>query len=154
MVTIEFERPSKWSMGQMIGFIAIIFLIIGPFLPYLYNYPYIRYEFFGLLRFIPFISAVLIATLLYFRIPLFIKKNSNFIKINHFILIIWGFWFLLSHFVDTFPFTGPSQGYGFWMIICGYFLCMLSGYLEWRHPTMISPLATFVKEAKEKSTAK
>ena len=135
MVTLEIEKPSEWSMGKKIGFIAIILLIIGPWLPYNYNYSYIHYSYFGLLRFIPFLSAVLIAFLLYFKFPIYFKKDTKYVRINHFILMIWGFWFLISYFNDALPYLTP--GYGLWVIVAGYFMCILAGLFEWRHQTKI-----------------
>jgi hypothetical protein len=34
MVSLEIEKPSDWSIGKKLGVIAILLLLVGPFLPY------------------------------------------------------------------------------------------------------------------------
>lgn len=137
MVNLQFEKPSNWSKGQIIGFAAVILLIIGPFLPYYHNYrgPYIEIEYFGLLRFIPFLSAILIVVLLFLEFPMYAKRDSEYVGINHFVLILWGGWFSFSYILNLFPLYGPDQGIGFLMIIGGFLLCVISGFFEWRYPS-------------------
>ncbi|UCG70555.1 MAG: hypothetical protein JSV09_05935 [Thermoplasmata archaeon] len=150
MVTLEIEKPSEWSMGKKIGLIAIILLIIGPWLPYPHNYSYIQLTYFGLLRFIPFLSAVLIAFLLYFKFPIYYKKDVKYVRINHFILMIWGFWFFISYFNYALPYLTP--GYGIWMIVAGYFMCILAGLFEWRHQAKIIPTVTPLDKVSKEPT--
>lgn len=131
MVTLEFEKPSEWSIGKKIAAIAMIFLIIGAFLS------------FSLC--LPIISIVLIVFLLYLKFDIYLeKKDEARIKINHFILILWGAWFLVSNllllmlllsfniFIEILPMTFLI---GIGMTVVGFLLCVLAGLLEWRYPS-------------------
>jgi hypothetical protein len=130
MVTLEFEKPSEWSIGKKIAVIAIIFLIIGAFLS------------FSLC--LPVISIALIVFLLYLKFDIYLeKKDETRIKINHFILILWGGWFLVNNlfylfFLWTltryFEFFPAIYLVGVGLTIIGFLLCLLVGLLEWRYP--------------------
>jgi hypothetical protein len=137
MVNVQFEKPSNWSKGQIIGFVAVILLILGPFLPYFRGrpYSYIDIEYFGLLRFIPFLSAILIVILLFLGFPMYAKRDWEYIRINHFVLILWGGWFLFTYILNLFPLFGLNQGIGILMIIGGFLMCTISGFIEWRYPS-------------------
>ncbi|UCG70554.1 MAG: hypothetical protein JSV09_05930 [Thermoplasmata archaeon] len=156
MVPLEFEKPSKWSIGKKLGIIPIILLLLAPFQPYRIHDEiqgdevveshvsyYIGVEAFGFMRFLPIVSAILIAILLYLNLNLYTKKNSQYIKINHFILLIWGLWFFLTYLQQIFEHTHSGSygdvypGYGLWMMVVGSFLCMFVGFLEWRYPTSV-----------------
>jgi hypothetical protein len=127
MVSFEFEKPSTWSNGKRIAAVAVIFLLIGAFLS------------FSLCN--PIISIALIVFLLYLNFDIYLeKKDETRIKINHFILIIWGIWFLLSHLaiiVIWLPFDFFPRIFliGIGLTAFGFFLCTLAGILEWRYPS-------------------
>lgn len=155
MVLIEFERPSTWSIGQKIGVIAIILLLVGPFLPYWAreyrigdvessdDVAYSSFGTFGLFILIPILSAILIAIVLYFKLNISIEKDGERIRINHFILMVLGFWFFLIYLVDALRIMDLRifsigyilyyAGYGLWMIVIGYLLCAIAGFIEWRN---------------------
>ena len=136
MVSLEFEKPSTWSIGKKLGIIAIILLFLAPFPPYRIHdeiqgdevveshvISYFGIESFGFMRFLPIISAILIAILLYLKLNLYTKKDTKYVKINNFILMIWGFWFFLTYLQQVFEHThsGPYgdvyPGYGLWMMV-------------------------------------
>ncbi|UCE38059.1 MAG: hypothetical protein JSW00_02110 [Thermoplasmata archaeon] len=161
MVSLDFEKPSTWSIGKKLGLLAVLFLIIGPFLPYFvedFEYEgttnsgsisYFDYDFWGLFILLPLFSAILIATLLYLKFNLFVEKGTTRINIKPFILMIWGFWFFLTYAVEASRFTDSwDSGYGkyarypgvgLWLIIIGFLLCAVVGFLEWRLPSASGP---------------
>jgi hypothetical protein len=131
MVSFEFEKPSTWSNGKRIAAVAVIFLLIGAFLSFsLFN---------------PIVSIALIVFLLYLNFDIYLeKKDETRIKINHFILIIWGTWFLLSHLaiiIIWLPFDFFPRIFliGVGLTAFGFFLCTLAGILEWRYPGTTRP---------------
>lgn len=130
MVTLEFEKPSEWSIGKKVAVIAIIFISIGAFLS------------FSLC--LPIISIMLIVFLLYLKFDIYLeKKDETRIKINHFILILWGGWFLVTNLLllimlmsfefirEIFP---RIYLIGIGLTVVGFLLCILAGLLEWRYP--------------------
>jgi hypothetical protein len=159
MVYLEFERPSTWSIGRKVGALAVILLVLGPFLPYWvrdYNpggtafVLYAEVFTFGLLFLIPLLSALLIFLLLYFKFGVYIEEDGEQKKINHFILMIWGPLFFVIYLADAIRASSYSTGFyeqyagfGLWMIILGYFLCTLAGYLEWKKPHTTGPQILF-----------
>lgn len=153
MVSWELERPSEWSIGKIIAPIAILLLIVGPFLPYLIvqirgvglditdDRSYFDFDNSGFWMLIPLISAILIIILLYFKFDIYFEKDDKRVKINSFILMLWGFLFFLMYLSDavlirsSVDYGGVSISYlpgiGLGMIIAGYILCSIVGYLEW-----------------------
>lgn len=163
MVSLEFEKPSTWSIGKKIGLIAIILLVIGPFLPYyVYKFgigddtyteeiSYFDFDINRLWMFLPLISAIIMAILLYIKLDICIKKGPKIVNIKPLILMAWGFWFFLTYLVDATKLEDHA-GYGLWVIIVGLFLCGIVGILEWRFPSTVGagvPLGRFGKK-KEK----
>lgn len=156
MVSWELERPSEWSIGKMIAPIAILLLIIGPFLPYLIvqirgvdlditnERSYFDFDNSGFWMLIPLLSAILIIILLYFKFDIYFEKDGKRVKINSFILMLWGFLFFLMYLSDavlirsSIDYGGVSISYlpgiGLGMIIAGFLLCCIVGILEWRYP--------------------
>ena len=157
MVSLEFEKPSSWSMGKKLGILAVIMLLIGPFLPYVTweysmgeekitdSYSYFNFEVVGFWMFIPIISAVLVLFLLYFKANIYLEQNSRRMNIKPFILMLWGFWFFLCYLLDALrmggDFFGSSTyaGFGLWIMVIGFFLTAFVGFLEWRFPAMAGP---------------
>jgi hypothetical protein len=156
MVSWELERPSEWSIGKIIAPIAILLLIVGPFLPYLIvqirgvglditdDRSYFDFDNSGFWMLIPLISAILIIILLYFKFDIYFEKDDKRVKINSFILMLWGFLFFLMYLSDavlirsSVDYGGVSISYlpgiGLGMIIAGFLLCCIVGILEWRYP--------------------
>lgn len=155
MVNLDFVRPSLWSFGQKVGALAILFLVLGPFLPYwerdykpggaafvLYADVFI----FGLLLLIPLMSAVLILLLMYFKFGVYIEEDGKQKRINHIILMMWGSVFFFIYLADALRAPSYSTGsydqyagFGLWIIVMGYLLCTLAGYLQWQKPHMVGP---------------
>ncbi|UCC39912.1 MAG: hypothetical protein JSV96_00145 [Candidatus Aminicenantes bacterium] len=166
MVSLEFEKPSTWSIGKKIGLIAVILLIVGPFLPYyvynIYNggehaveLSYFDFDINRLWMFLPHISAILMAVLLYLKFDICIKKGSKIVNIKPFILMAWGFWFFLTYLVDATRLEDHA-GYGLWMIVVGLFLCAVVGFLEWRYPSAVGagvPLGRLGKKKEKEVVA-
>lgn len=135
MVSLEFEKPSDWSIGKKIAAIAMIFLIIGAFLSYSLC--------------LPIVSIALIVFLLYLKFDIYLeKKDETRIKINHFILILWGAWFLVSNLlllIMLLSFNIIREFFprifliGIGLTVVGFFLCILAGLLEWRYPRAAGP---------------
>jgi hypothetical protein len=158
MVSWEFEKPSEWSIGKRIGFFAIILLLLGLFFPFwvrdygsrIDTVRYFQYETFGLLGLIPIFSALLIILLLYLNFNIYFEKDEERMKINHFILMMWSFCFILIYIADAIRAKDYSTAYataypgiGLWMIIFGYLFCFIAGLLEWRYPSMVGPRLLF-----------
>ncbi|MEE9151157.1 MAG: hypothetical protein V3U20_04900 [Thermoplasmata archaeon] len=157
MVSLEFEKPSTWSIGKKLGLIAILLLIVGPFMPYLvseYTYgdfeelnsvTYFDYDVWGLFMLLPLLSALLMVFLLYLKSKIYFEKDTTRVNIKPFILMIWGFWFFLTYVADAIRIGQESTyftlyaGYGLWMIALGFFLCAVVGFLEWRYPAVTGP---------------
>lgn len=167
MVSWEFEKPSTWSLGKRVGFLAVIFLLVGPFLPYWVrdygsrtdDVSYIQYGTFGLLGLIPIFSALLIVLLLYLKINIYYEKDKEKMKINHFVLMMWSFCFILIYIADAIrakdqrtAFSTAYAGIGLWMIIIGFLLCFAAGFMEWRHPSKVGPRILFKRDKKVPST--
>lgn len=167
MVSWEFEKPSTWSLGKKIGFLAVILLFLGPFLPYWVrdygsrtgHVAYVHYETFGLLGLIPIFSALLIVPLLYLKLNIYFEKDEERVNINHFILMIWGFFFIFIHIGDAIRVRTFSTAYvtyypgiGLWMIIIGFLLCFAAGFLEWRHPSKVGPRVLFGRGKEKQAT--
>lgn len=167
MVSWEFEKPSEWSIGKKIGFLAIVLLLLGLFLPYwvrdsgsrTVNVRYIQYGTFGLLGLIPLFSALLIVLLLYLNFNIYFEKDDERMKINHFILMMWSFCFVLIYIADAIRAVDYSTGnytaypgIGLYMIIFGYLFCFVAGLFEWRQPSMKGPRILF-KENKVKAAS-
>ncbi|UCG70552.1 MAG: hypothetical protein JSV09_05920 [Thermoplasmata archaeon] len=151
MVSWEFEKPSEWSIGKKIGFIGIIFLIIGPFLPYLVLEDalgrveiviFLNYEWNRLWMFLPHLSAILFIFLLFVKFEIYLEKDQERYNIKPIIVMIWGSWLFLTYLVDAYR-LGNLTGSGFWIIIIGSFLCGIAGYMEWRNPSVRGPQILF-----------
>ncbi len=176
MVSLEIEKPSTWNMARKMGIIAVIFLIVGPFLPYViseyrfgdqvtggHDFTYFNFEWAGLFMLLPIISAFLIVFLLYFKFDIYIEKDTSRKNIKPFILMAWGFWFFLTYLAEairigeeqeSFGYTfSQFAGYGSWMIVLGFLLGGLAGFLEWRYPTMTGPAIAIPKRAKAEPAA-
>jgi hypothetical protein len=162
MVSLEIEKPSTWSIGKKLGILAIIFLLVGPFLPYVVTEykvgdtvegteedSYFNFEWAGLWMLLPLISAILIALILYIKSEIYLVQDEKQVQIKPFIFMMWGFWFFISYLADAVR-IGDSQDYGefswsqyagigLWMIVLGFFLMMLIGFLEWRYPSAAGP---------------
>jgi hypothetical protein len=71
------------------------------------------------------------------------QNNSKVTNIKPLLTMAIGFWFFLVHIADAARFTrdyGYSRmypGVGIMLIIAGYFLCGLAGFIEWRRPSTI-----------------
>ena len=167
MVSWKFEKPSEWSIGKRVGFLAITLLLLGLFFPYwVRDYGsridfvrYFQYETFGLLGLIPIFSALLIVLLLYLNLNIYFEKDEERMKINHFILMMWSFCFILIYIADAIRAKDYSTAYatayagiGLWMIILGYLFCFIAGFLEWLHPSMVGPKLLF-REKKVKAAS-
>jgi predicted RNA-binding Zn-ribbon protein involved in translation (DUF1610 family) len=157
MVSLEYKKSSEWSIGKIIAPIAIGLLITGPFFPYLIvqikgvgldisdERTYFDFDNSGLWMLLPLLSAILIIILLYLKIDIYYEKNGKRIKINSIILMLWGFLFFLMYLSDavlirsSIDYGGISisylPGFGLGMIIVGYILCSIVGYLEWVYST-------------------
>ena len=143
MVSLEFEKPSTWSIGKKIAAIAIIFLLIGAFL--------------SVSLCLPIVSIVLMVFLLYLKFDIYLeKKDETRIKINHFVLILWGIWFLLSHLALILMFMSFQFELlprilliGMWLTVIGFLLCTIAGFLEWRYPSKAG-LQVMIGKKKEK----
>jgi hypothetical protein len=171
MVSLEIEKPSTWNMARKIGIIAVILLIIGAFLPYVtWEYTigtetrtesvsYFNYDFFGLWMFFPLLSGLFVALLLYLKGDIHLEQASKRMNIKPFILMIWGFWFFLCYLIDAIRIGdvyfggGTYTGFGLWMIVIGFLLCALVGFLEWRYPTMAGPAIAMPKRTKAEPAA-
>lgn len=147
MVSWEFEKPSEWSLGQKIGILGVIFLLIGPFLPYIIldsglgfieRIPYFNYEWNRLWMFLPFMSAFLVVILLYMKFEINYEKEGDRVNIKPLIVMLWGFWLFLTYLVDAYR-LGERAGYGLFIIILGYFLCVIAGFFEWRYSSIVGP---------------
>jgi len=160
MVSLEFEKPSTWSIGKKLGLIAIILLIVGPFLPhhvyessggieYTMEISGFDYDVWGLWMLIPVLSGILLAFFLYIRFDLNLEMGSKRIRMKPFLILIWGFWFLLTYLADATRYWETVEAYGItnsvypgiglWIIVAGFFLCTVVGFLEWRYPSMVGP---------------
>ncbi len=161
MVSLEFEKPNTWSIGKKLGILAIILLILGPFLPYAVSesrigddtitndISYFNFEFTGLWMLLPLFSALFIIVLLYIKFEIYLEHEGKSRNIKHFILMIWGLGFFLAYLADAIrlfhdfdtEWSSHSQyaGLGLWMIVGGFFLCALIGFLEWRYPSVAGP---------------
>ncbi len=162
MVSLEIEKPSTWSIGKKLGILAVILLIVGPFLPYVVSeykigdevsdtndISYFNFEWAGLWMFLPLITSILIAILLYIKSEIYLVQDDTQMQIKPLILMMWGFWFFISYLADAVRIADESEydgfswsqyaGIGLWMIVLGFFLCMLVGFLEWRYPSAAGP---------------
>jgi hypothetical protein len=157
MVNLEFHKPSTWSKGQKVGLIGVIALIIGPFLPYIVyeyefgdqtvtnNYSYLIFEGWGLYMLFPFLCALIFFILLYLKVDIFMQKDSKTTNLKPFVTMALGFWFFLVHISEAARFTQYATyarrypGIGLMLIIGGFFLCGLAGFLEWRRPSTMVP---------------
>jgi hypothetical protein len=151
MVLWEFEKPSTWSMGKRIGFFGIVLLIIGPFLPYIVLVDafgheeiiiFLDYEWNRLWMFLPHLSAILFICLFYVKFELYLVKDQEQIAIKPLIVMMWGSLLFLTYLVDAYR-LGSITGSGFWLIILGFFLCVIAGFLEWRNPSAKGPQILF-----------
>jgi len=160
MVSLEFEKPSTWSIGKKLGLIAIIFLIVGSFLPhhvyessgdieYTGEISNFDYDVWGLWMLIPPLSGILLATFLYIRFDINLEMGPRNIRMKPFFMMIWGIWFFLTYLADATRYWESVEAYGItssvypgiglWMIVAGFFLCAVVGFLEWKYPTMVGP---------------
>ena len=155
MVYLKFKKFSTWYFGHKIGALAVVFLVLGPFLPYWGRdhlngrtdfVIYADYNTFGLLFLIPLFSALLIFLLLFLNFNIYIDESTEHKKINHHILMIWGIIFFLIYIADVVRvvyystvFYSQFAGFGLWFIVMGFFFCALAGFLQWRKPQMIGP---------------
>jgi hypothetical protein len=163
MVILKFEKPSTWSFGQKAGALAVILLFLGPFLPF-WRREYLNGETasvvyadittFGLLFLLPIVSALLIILLLFLKFNLYIIDEIEHKKINHFILMSWGFVFFLIYIADVIRVVRYSTSYysqlagiGLWFIVLGFLLCIFAGFLEWQKPYMIGPQILIKRKA-------
>jgi hypothetical protein len=162
MVDLKFKAPSSWSFSHKVGALAAILLVLGPFLPYWKreylngdsdSVIYADINTFGLLFIIPLVSTLLIILLLHTKFDIHISNESNNKRINHFILMIWGFIFLIIYFADVVRAVSYSTSYysqfasyGLWFIVLGFLLCMMAGYLEWKKPQMVGPQILIKRE--------
>jgi predicted RNA-binding Zn-ribbon protein involved in translation (DUF1610 family) len=93
--------------------------------------------------FIPLISAILTAIILYIKFDLILEQGGNRKKIDHFVLMMWGGWFFITYLAGAIQFYEYNEdewgtfttyaGIGHWMIIGGLFLMALIGFLEWKY---------------------
>lgn len=130
MVSLEFEKPATWSIGKKVAAVAIIFLVIGAFLS------------FSLCS--PILTVALVVFLLYLHFDIYLeKRDETRIKINHFILILWGVFYLFISLSSTFLMFWISQQFMYlpitwlvgWVLLdLGFLLCIIAGILEWRYP--------------------
>ncbi len=152
----------------------MIALIIGPFLPYFVtefefgneivtnNYSYINFEGWGLYMLFPFLFALIFLILLYLKIDIYMENDSKITNIKPLITLAIGFWFFMVHIADAARFNrdyGYSRmypGVGIMLIIAGYFLCGLAGFLNWRKRTEVvegaPPKEEMEREVVTKST--
>jgi hypothetical protein len=154
-VSEESEKPFTLSIGKIIGLVAVLLLFVSPFLPYRIHddirdgvfrkslvSTYIEAAIFGGMRFLPIISAILIGILLFSNMKIYTVRNSKYVKIDHFILMLWGGWFFLTYLEQVIEHTHSGDygdvypGIGLWMMLAGSFLCVSAGFLEWRYPTI------------------
>jgi hypothetical protein len=157
-VVSQKNKKLTLSIGKLLGIIAILLLLVGPFQPYwvtedrttgsigassLTDNWYDNSE-----SIVPFITMILILILLFPQMPFYFEKDSKFGKINHIFLMLWGASFFLSYLSAAINFIGATSewttypGYGHWMIVLGFFLCGLAGFLAWGgYPAMNIPLA-------------
>ncbi|UCC39913.1 MAG: hypothetical protein JSV96_00150 [Candidatus Aminicenantes bacterium] len=108
---------------------------------------------------IPIFSALLIVLLLYLNFNIYFEKDEERLKINHFILMMWSFCFVIIYIADAIRAVDYSTGnytaypgIGLYMIILGYLFCFIAGILEWLHPSMVGPRLLF-KENKVKTAS-
>ncbi len=147
MVSLEFEKPSTWSIGKKIGALAAVILFIGGFLSFNICFP--------------LLTIVLIVILLYMKFDIYMEKEKDMtrLRINHFILIAWSalyfgifllqaiFWaVIISRFESNYY---SIMGIGLWLTTFGFLLCIIAGLLEWRYPTKEAALKILGKK-KEK----
>ena len=88
MVSLEFEKPSTWSIGKKIGALAAVILLIG-----------------GLLSFsicFPILTIILIVVLFYMKFDIYLEKEKDMtrIKINHFVLMAWSGLYFITYFFE------------------------------------------------------
>lgn len=153
MESAEHKVTTSLSMGRFLGFMAVILLLVGPFLP---NHVWENEEtgeldeVSGLHRWyegrfeslIPFLSVIFIVILLYPGFPFHFEKDTRFGKANHLFLLVWGGLLFLGYLLEALFGSYTASGWmrypgsGLWMIILGSFLMALAGYLEWKYPTM------------------
>jgi hypothetical protein len=155
MVYLKFKKFSTWHFGHKIGALAVVFLVLGPFLPYWGRehlggrtdfVAYIDYNTFGLLFLIPLFSALFIFVLLFLNFNIYIDGNKEHKKINHHILMMWGIIFFLIYIADVMRviyyntvYSSHFAGFGLWLIVLGFLFCTLSGIIQWRNPQFIGP---------------
>lgn len=155
MVYLKFKKFSTWHFGHKIGALAVVFLVLGPFLPYwgreylggrTDSVAYADFNTFGLLFLIPLFSALLIFLLLFLNLNIYIDGNPGHKKINYHILMIWGTIFFLIYLVDVMRsiyystvFYFQFAGFGLWFMVIGFLLCTLAGIIQWRNPEFIGP---------------
>jgi predicted RNA-binding Zn-ribbon protein involved in translation (DUF1610 family) len=155
MVSLEIEKPSTWSIGKKVGILAVILLIVGSFLPHHVNEvkgeglefsedtSNFNYEVWGLWILLPIFSGFFIAILLYIKFDIFLEMGSRRIAMKPFILMIWGLCFFITYLADATRYSksieifgatsSVSPGIGLVLIIIGFLLCAIVGFLEWRY---------------------
>jgi hypothetical protein len=155
MVHLKFKKFSTWHFGHKIGALAVVFLVLGPFLPYwgrdylngrTDSVIYADFHTFGLLFLIPLFSALLIFLLLFLNLNIYIDGNPGHKKINFHILMVWGTIFFLIYIVDAMRTNYYSTatyaqfaGFGLWFIVMGFLCCTMAGIIQWRNPEFVGP---------------
>jgi hypothetical protein len=135
MVSLEFEKPSQWTIGKKLGVLAIFCLLIGAFLSYSIC--------------TPILTIFMLIFLFYMKFDIYLEKGDETrVKINHFILIIWSAWYLLFHLIYIISFLRIMEEFGddvfriptsfligAGLASTGFVLCIISGILEWKFPS-------------------
>ena len=143
MNSFEFTKPEDWSIGKRTGFLSILLLIVGTLI--LLDTIYTSYSIF-----VTSLTIVLIVVLLYMNTGVFLERGSSRIRINHFILMVWGGWQLLSYSRLVATYMTTPFGHvpyhlitGLWFVAIGFLLCVFAGLMEWKHPSVMGPQILF-----------
>jgi hypothetical protein len=166
---MELGKVYLWPLGRKLALLAILLLVIGPFLPHHIDenestgeidaISYMRFISFDVMVFIPFITCILIVLLFYLKVPSFLNKKIGFGNINNIIIIIWGGLFFLIFLNEAFSISHTVgewrmyPGFGIWIIIVGFLCCSLAGFFEERLPAF-TIFFHMEKKNKEKDTEK
>lgn len=149
MNSIEFEKPENWSIGKRTGFLSIILLVFGPMILFFLDSIFKSYS-----LFVGVITIILMVSLLYTNTNIFLERGGTRIRINHFILMVWGAWQFYSYFglvayYMTYPFGHIPYTLisGLWLTVIGFLLCMIAGIMEWKYPQVMGPRVLFGRKS-------
>jgi hypothetical protein len=149
MNALEFDKPEDWSIGKRTGFLSIILLFFGPMILYFLDSIFKSYS-----LFVSSITIILMVFLLYLNTNIFLERGGSRIRINHFILMLWGAWqfwnyIRLAAIYMTYPFGHVPYTLitGLWFTAIGFLLCMIAGMMEWKYPHVMGPRVLFGKKS-------